>query len=400
MVTLASAFASRSMIVVLDNCEHLVDDAADFVTEVTKRPIATHLVVTSREALGVLGEQVRRVVSMDVADAAQLFVSRAEAVRADVDWAAHVDDLVEICERLDGIPLAIELAASRSRSMMPADILARLDERFRLLSGGRRGGRERHQTLLAAVEWSYELLEDDERELFDRLSVFRGSFDLEAVESVCVGGLVDEFEVIDLLERLVDKSMVATVTAAGLARYRLLETMRQYGEARLVDAGAADELREGHHLYFVALAAQWGPLMRTMDQAAAFDRLSTELDNFDAVLEWLLDRGRVSEAVHLYLELTNFWGTSGTAAGGHWSEVLLDRDAGGSRPRAPSRAPGQGGVRLLLLWEVAARRRADRPTRAVVGGRPGEAGSICALCACAIWRWNAKTSTAPLPPPS
>ncbi len=106
----------------------------------------------------------------------------------------HVDDLVQICERLDGIPLAIEFAAARSRSMMPADILARLDERFRLLSGGRRGGRERHQTLLAAVEWSYDLLDGDERELFDRLAVFPGSFDLAAVESVCTGGQVDEFE--------------------------------------------------------------------------------------------------------------------------------------------------------------------------------------------------------------
>ncbi len=327
MVTLASAFASRSMIVVLDNCEHLVDDVADFVTEITKRPITTHLVATSREALGVPGEQVRRVVSMDVADAAQLFVSRAEAVRADVEWVDHVEDLVQICERLDGIPLAIELAASRSRSMMPADILARLDERFRLLSGGRRGGRERHQTLLAAVEWSYELLEDDERELFDRLSVFRGSFDLEAVESVCVGGAVDEFDVIDLLERLVDKSMVATVTATEAARYRLLETMRQYAERQLADAGAADELCQRHHLHFAAFAAQWGPLVGTMDQATASDRLSAELDNFDAVFEWLFDRGRVSEAVGLYLDLATFWGVSGSAAG----RTLV---RGPARPRA------------------------------------------------------------------
>ena len=307
------------------NCEHLVDDVADFVSEITSRPIMTHLVVTSREALGVPGEQVRRVVSMDVADAAQLFVSRAEAVRDDVDWAVHVDDLVQICERLDGIPLAIELAAARSRSMMPADILARLDERFRLLSGGRRGGRERHQTLLAAVEWSYDLLDDDERELFDRLAVFPGSFDLMAVESICTGGQVDEFDVIDLLERLVDKSMVTTVSATGTSRYRLLETMRQYADQQLAKSGVSEERRERHHRHFAALAAEWAPALNTMDQPTASARLSPELDNFDAIFEWLLDGDRVSDAALLNLDLTPLWGQSGSAAGQYWSEILLDR---------------------------------------------------------------------------
>src|SRR5262249_20675619 len=151
--------------------------------------------------------------------ASELFVQRAQSTRTDVQWSHYEREIAAISEQLDGIPLAIELAAARSRSMLPPDILERLDARFRLLAGSRRSARERHQTLQAAVQWSYDLLTEDERVLFNRLAVFRGTFDLAAVEAICSGGAVDERDVLDLLDRLVDKSMVLTFDRGGRSVY-------------------------------------------------------------------------------------------------------------------------------------------------------------------------------------
>ncbi len=324
-VTLKDAFATRSMIVVLDNCEHLVDAVADLVAELTGPTMPARMVITSREALGVAGEQVRRVVPMAVGDAAQLFVSRAQALRDDVNWADHADALVQICERLDGIPLAIELAAARSRSMMPADILARLDERFRLLSGGRRGGRERHQTLRAAVEWSHDLLDDHEKTVFARLAVFRGSFDLAAAEAVVAGDGIDALDVVDLVERLVDKSMVATVPSAGTGRFRQLETLRQFAQDRLVESGQVDALRERHEAYYRSFVEEWDPRLMTGDQAEVLERLGLELDNLEAIFERMLEDDRITAMARLHLTLNNYWGVSGSNAGRFWTEQILDR---------------------------------------------------------------------------
>lgn len=219
-------------------------------------------------------------------EAVQLFVERASAasdrfVLDDTNRAS----VAAVCARLDGIPLAIELAAARVRTLSPAEILARLDDRFRLLRSSGRGGQERHQTLLATVTWSVQLLDDDTRCLFERLSVFPGSFDLEAVEQVCGFAPLDPFDVLDLLESLVDKSMVvAELDTGGLTRYRLLETLRQFGETRIVDGPDAVTVRDRHLAHYTAVAARLRELQVSPQEAEAHTRLDLEWDNLRAAL--------------------------------------------------------------------------------------------------------------------
>ncbi len=251
---LAAYLADRRMLVVLDNCEHVLDAAAELVDEVLDRAPDVHVIVTSREPLGLDGEQVRRVQSLALPDAqadpdaarvrasVRLFTERAAAV---ADGFAldegNIEAVVDICRHLDGIPLAIELAAARVRAMGPAEIASRLDERFRLLAGGSRRAQERHRTLLATVAWSHDLLTEPEKLVFRRLSVFPASFDLAAAEAVAAD---DEVDVIECVLRLVDRSLVVYEPDAN--RYRLLETLRQFGADRLTDVGETEEIRQRH----------------------------------------------------------------------------------------------------------------------------------------------------------
>ena len=326
-VTLRDALRERHAIVLVDNGEHVIDAVSDLVLELRRRPIAAKFLVTSREPLGIDGEQVRRVASLSAGEATELFVQRAASVRADVDWGQYDAEVVAICEQLDGIPLAVELAAARTRSMLPPDILGRLGERFRLLAGSRRSARERHQTLLAAVEWSYELLTSGEQALFNRLAVFRGGFDLEAAEAICAGGVVDEIDVVDLLDRLVDKSMVLTFESGSTSRYRLLETLRQFAESRLAACGESDDYREGHVAYFMDYAATWGPRLRSADQQAVVARLLTDRPNINAMLDRLAEDGHWAGIAEVVQSLGGFWSTMSPEDGRRWC-LLLEPHAG------------------------------------------------------------------------
>ena len=264
---LVDYLADRRVLIVLDNCEHVLDAAADLADAILADAADVHVLVTSREPLGLDGEQVRRVQSLalpdaeataDVASASaavRLFAERAAAVSEGfaVD-AGNVDAVVEICRHLDGIPLAIELAAARVRAMAPAEIARRLDERFRLLAGGSRRSQERHRTLLATVAWSHDLLTDEERTTFRRLAVFPASFDLTAAEAVAGDGDIDA---VDCVLRLVDRSLVVYEPAED--RYRLLETLRQFGADRLAEAGETEATRERHARYFLDFAARYDP---------------------------------------------------------------------------------------------------------------------------------------------
>ena len=229
----------RRLLLVIDNCEHVLGPVTDLVRAIVSGVASVTVLATSREPLGVSGERVVSVPSLASADAVSLFFlfcDRAEAANEAVRFDdADLAVVTELCARLDGIPLAIELAAARIRSLTARDLLARLDDRFRLLRGSGRGGLERHQTLRATVAWSYQLLADAERLLFDRLSVFSGGFDLRGVEAVCADDAIDVDDVFDLLDSLVDKSMITVDRSGDTARYRLLETLRQYGEERLGD---------------------------------------------------------------------------------------------------------------------------------------------------------------------
>ena len=223
---------------VLDNCEHLLDAAADFVETLLARTEKVSVLATSREGLRVAAERLWPVPALDVgrgetSTAVALFAERARAVRPDFSIGADVDAVTRICERLDGIALAIELAAARMVSMNPAELLARLTDRFRLLSGSRRG-LERHQTLRKAVQWSYDLLDDNERTLLNHCSVFASGFDLAAATHISEA--LDEYAVLDVLDTLVRKSLVTTEQVFAKTRYGLLETIRQFGAEQLAVA--------------------------------------------------------------------------------------------------------------------------------------------------------------------
>ena len=287
--SVVDALRGRRLLVILDNCEHLLDAAAELVGRVTESCPTVTVLATSREPLGVAGERVWVVPSLSAAtEGVRLFCDRAEAAHA--SFSPSEGDLAviaEICERLDGIPLAIELAAARVRFMTAADLAERLHDRFRLLRGGRRG-LERHHTLAATVQWSYRLLPEAERVLFDRLSVFAGGFTLPAAEAVCADDRVDRLDVAGDLAALVDKSMVVADRAGNHARYRLLETLRQFGEERLDETAQAGELRDRHLRYYVGVAHEARRHYEGRAQAAGAATFRSEWANIRAAIQWAI----------------------------------------------------------------------------------------------------------------
>ncbi|MDT5201944.1 MAG: hypothetical protein QOH34_3466, partial [Mycobacterium sp.] len=256
--TLRRFVADRQLLVVLDNCEHLLDASATLTMALLEAAPRLSLLATSREPIGVAGELSWRVPSLPLADKAiELFVDRA--CRARPDFVVTEDNaatVTEICRRLDGVPLAIELAAARVRALSLAEILDSLHDRFRLLTGGARTAVRRQQTLRASVDWSHALLTEPERVLFRRLAAFMGGFDLDGAQSVCGGGDVERYQVLDQLALLVDKSLVVADESGSRTRYRLLETMRQYALEKLGESGEADVVRTRHRDYYTALAAK------------------------------------------------------------------------------------------------------------------------------------------------
>ena len=294
---------SKRALVVLDNCEHLLDAAGRLAEAMLRECEHLRVVATSREALGIAGERMWPLRSLPVpdamsrdaveaSDAGRLFLDRAVSARPgfviDDTNAAAVG---EICRRLDGIPLAIQLAAARIVAMTPTEIAGLLDERFRLLTGGRRGEVERHRTLRAAVDWSYGLLEPVDRLVFDRLGVFAGTFDAAAAAAVTGRGEVEVWDVIDGLSSLVAKSMlVAEIGPADTTRYQMLETLRQHAIEHLDLAGDADEFRRRHAQYYARFAEEAGAALVGRDELAWRPRVDADRDNLRAAVYWALDR--------------------------------------------------------------------------------------------------------------
>lgn len=296
---------SVSALVVFDNCEHVLAAAGQVIGAVRSSCPAASILTTSREALGLPGEYSVPVGSLDRDAAVALFAERARAVRPDLDLGTDEVDganaaVVSICERLDGIPLAIELAAARCRSMSPPEIADRLADRFRLLRGGRTSG-ERHRTLQAAVDWSYSLLDDDERELFDTMAVFAGGTLLDGI--VAVTGL-DEYDAVDLVDRLVARSLVVPSTTRLGTRYQQLETLRQYGEDRLVERGRIDEVRDRHLDWVCELSIAFAMSLGTPSAASAFQRYAAEIDNQRVAVAHAVATGR-SEVAYQIVSYTS-----------------------------------------------------------------------------------------------
>jgi non-specific serine/threonine protein kinase len=291
----------RQVLVVLDNCEHLLGEVAELADALLAAGDGVRIVATSREGLGVEGERLFAVRSMSVAadardpvaleqsDSVRLFVDRAQAARQDFSLGPdNAVSVAEICRRLDGIPLAIELAAARVKVLSVEQVRSRLDDRFKLLTGGR-SAMPRQQTLLATIQWSYDQLSDPEQRLLRALSVFAGGWTLESASAIAGPG-ADEFEVLDLVTHLVDKSLVLVEQAGPEeARYGMLETVRQYGMDRLVESGEADEVRERHATLFAALAERFYAERFTREESWNL-RLTRELDNLRAALSFLRER--------------------------------------------------------------------------------------------------------------
>ena len=295
-------FRSQHVLVVLDNCEHVIDAAGELaVALVTGCPHVT-VVATSREGLAVPGEQVWPVVPLAVAGAVALFDDRAREVAPGFDVDADRGAVEEICRRLDGVPLAIELAAARVQSLAPADIASLLGDRFRLLSGGRRATVERQRTLRATVEWSFDLLDEPGRVLFARLSVFSGWFDLGAARAVCGFDPLDSFLVVEGLERLVERSMVVVEDRLAGRRYRLLETLRQFGLERLA-TGGADVVAERHALHHRDWLEALRHDLEGPDEVRAVAGLDDGWDNLRTAHAWTIDHADTGSALRMVAAL-------------------------------------------------------------------------------------------------
>ena len=377
--TLSDHLRVRKLLLVLDNCEHLIVSCAALAEVLLRSCPELRILATSREALGIVGEFTWPVPPLSLPDLRRLpdreslaqyestclFVERAVAVKPSfVLTEQNAPAVAQVCYRLDGIPLALELAAARTKVLSVEQIADRLDDCFRLLAAGGRTAMPRHKTLHATMDWSHELLGAKEQVLFRRLSVFSGGFSLEAAETVCAGEGIEEDEVLGLLSHLVDKSLVVAREEDGEARYRLLGTVRQYGREKLDESG--DEVRRRHVEFYLALAEEAEPELKGELQVAWLERFEREHDNLRAAISWSLGRSNLQDAARLGWALWLFWWIRGHFAEGRRSmEEALSAEGNAAMPAlaraqalfvAGTMACGQGDHRSAepLLEESAA----------------------------------------------
>ena len=320
------ALRGKQLLLVLDNCEHLVEECAALAERLLSECPDVNILATSREGLGVPGESAWLLPSLSLpetvtsletsrifeSEAVSLFIERAEEVRPDFQiGSAEALTVARICMQLDGIPLAIELAAARIKLLSVQEIADRLDRRFSLLTGGRRTALPRHQTLQAAIEWSYELLSLPEQILFRRLSVFSGSFSLEAAEAICSDQEVKRDEVLALLGRLVDKSLLnvepAPQDGTSSTRYHYLDTIRSFGRMKLDETNETNWMHDRHADYYIRLAEAAEPVLLLQDQVRWFKLLQAEYENMRAVIEWSAEQDQAENALRVVVALSTFW---------------------------------------------------------------------------------------------
>ncbi|HLY26707.1 MAG TPA: tetratricopeptide repeat protein, partial [Aggregatilineales bacterium] len=367
--TLVAYLRDKRTLLILDNCEHLVEACAQFASAILRGCPDTRMLASSREALGVNGEVAWRIPSLLMPDpllratpetlndspAVHLFVERARAARPDFSLTdQNAPAVAQICQRLDGIPLAIELATTRLRALSVEQIAARLDDCFRLLTGGSRTALPRQQTLRTLIDWSYDLLSEPERTLLRRLSVFAGGLSLEAAEAVCAGDDLDSLDVLDLLQQLVNKSLVVADESGDAVRYRLLQTIRQYARERLLEAGEAQAVQNRHLDFYIALTTEGEPHTRSWQQKAWFERYDLEMDNLRGALEWAISAPRVQAGLQLSNALWYFWFRRG-----YWVEAVkwmmpLIESSVGSRDRERASV-------IMRCASISGRQTGDKP---------------------------------------
>jgi len=322
LTTLLDFLCQRQLLIILDNCEHLVEACARFADSVLRTSHETRILASSREPLTIGGELAWRVSPLPAPDpkaqtsvvqltqfaAVRLFIERARFANASFQVTNdNAPSVSQICWCLDGVPLAIELAASRVKAMRVEQIAERLGDRFRLLTGGSRTALPHQQTLRSTIDWSHSLLPQVERVLLRRLSVFSGGWTLEAAEAVCAGDGIDSAEVLDTLTRLVDKSLVVLDDLAVDPRYRMLETIRQYSREKLVDAKEVEQIGDGHLTFFTRQAEWLEPRFYCPDQVRWYAKAEVELDNIRAALEHSLSPTRVRDGMRLINALNRYW---------------------------------------------------------------------------------------------
>lgn len=396
--TLAEHLQERNLLLIIDNCEHLLTACAHLVDALLKNCPHLQILATSRQALGVDGEigwhvpslsmpnpgEEVSIVDMARFDSVQLFVARALYSRPSgfTITPRNAPVVAQLCHRLDGIPLALELAAARVKVLSVEQIVERLDERFRLLTGGNPAALPRQQTLRALIDWSYDLLTEEEQVLLRCISVFVGGFILSAVEAIC-GGEQDEYETLDLLSHLVDKSLVLVEDREGVARYRLHETIRQYGWGKLKESGDIDRVRTQHSEWYAGLAQEAQVGLVGDEQDTWLNRLETEHDNIRAALEWSTRGSRNAEtALRISSGVWRFWDTRGyITEGRRWLDDALAVDGEASleaRSRALSAAGNlayeQGDWDRARLFHTEA-----LELRRKTGDKRAEAGSLANL---------------------
>ncbi|MDT5098702.1 MAG: hypothetical protein QOC76_2439, partial [Mycobacterium sp.] len=382
----------RRMLLVLDNCEHLLDACAALVVAMQGGCPAVMIVATSREPIGVAGEVSWRVPSLSLADEAiELFTDRARQVRPDFHLTeGNAAAAAEICRRLDGVPLAIELAAARVRVLSLTEIRDSLHDRFRLLTGGARTAVRRQQTLRASVDWSHALLTQPERILFARLAVFMGGFALHAAEAVACGGDVERFQVLDLLTLLVDKSLVAAESTNGPTRYRLLETVRQYALEKLGESGEADAVRTRHRDHYKAMAALLDTPASTGHERR-LEQADTEIDNLRAAFAWSRENSDIGLASEMASSLQSLWLDRGHIREGlTWFDaVITDQGANPAETTPRVRAAALADYAVLDAY-TGATARLEQATEALAIAREMDdpallARALTACCASAVY---------------
>ncbi len=332
MEGLVAFLSNKSLLLILDNCEHLLRPTAELVVAILQSCPRVHVLATSRERLNIPGERVHLLAPLSFPESGSTEMSKikeAEAVQLFVDRATSIlptfvldennaQAVAHICSRLDGIPLAIELAAARARLFSPSEMVTRLDDTFRLLSGGSQVAPPRQQTLLATMDWSYELLSKREKILLHRLAIFAGGWTLDAAENVTADNdergttgprnpSLEEADVLENLARLIDKSLVVVDSQSGIARYRLLETIQEYVTSKLVAAGEVDQLQERYFNYYLEFAAKASSQLNGPEQVVALSRLLEERDNLNAALHWAQDSDRSEICLRLSESLHDYW---------------------------------------------------------------------------------------------
>ena len=338
--SIVSALRNKTALLIFDNCEHLVDGAAAMADALIRGCPKVQLIATSREGLGIAGEIVHRVGSLSPQDALALFEARANAANTRFAVTESNEPVVaEICARLDGIALALELAATRLKVLSVEQLAAKLDERFRLLTGGSRTALPRQQTMRALIDWSYDLLSDRERTVFRRVAVFAGGWTLEAASEVCSDETIESWDILDLLAALVDKSMVVAELGDTDQRYRLLESTRQYAAEKLAESGERDHIRQRHADYVFEMMERAGSELQGLPLGVWAVPLAAEIDNIRLAFDWFLGERRGVEKGARLAELCQelFMETSRPAEMWRWSEVALD--ALGPQGKPELRAP-------------------------------------------------------------